>query len=102
MHALAVVPARLGSRRLARKMLLRETGRYLFEHTARNALATGVFERVVVATDADEVLAAAEEVGIEAVRTRADHPSGTDRVLEAVETLRSEERRIGKECRSRW
>jgi 3-deoxy-manno-octulosonate cytidylyltransferase (CMP-KDO synthetase) len=88
-RALAVVPARIGSQRLARKMLLRETGRYLFEHTAKNAIAAGVFERVVVATDSDEILAAADAVGLEALRTRADHKSGTDRVHEAHELLRA-------------
>jgi 3-deoxy-manno-octulosonate cytidylyltransferase (CMP-KDO synthetase) len=88
LRALAVVPARIGSQRLARKMLLRETGRYLFEHTAKNALAARVFERVVVATDSDEILAAADAVGVEALRTRADHGSGTDRVHEAHELLR--------------
>jgi len=87
-RALAVVPARLGSQRLSRKMLLRETGRYLFEHTAKNALAARVFERVVVATDAAEILSAAEAVGLEALLTRSDHKSGTDRVHEAHELLR--------------
>ncbi len=89
-RALALVPARLGSVRLARKMLLRETGRYLFEHTARNVIASGAFEAVVVATDSDEVLAAAEEVGLRALATDPGHASGTDRCHEALELLRAE------------
>jgi 3-deoxy-manno-octulosonate cytidylyltransferase (CMP-KDO synthetase) len=84
----AIIPARLGSTRLASKMLLRETGRYLFEHTARNLLESGAVERVLVATESDQVLAAAREVGLEAVMTSADHKSGTDRVREAYDLLR--------------
>jgi 3-deoxy-manno-octulosonate cytidylyltransferase (CMP-KDO synthetase) len=86
-RALAVVPARLGSRRLPRKMLLDETGACLFEHTVQNARRCGALERVVVATDSDEVLARARAADIEAVATRADHPSGTDRVNEALGRL---------------
>lgn len=85
--AVAIIPARLDSTRLARKMLLRESGRYLFEHTARNLLDGGAVERVLIATDSEEILAAAAEVGLEAVMTSAAHKSGTDRVREAYERL---------------
>ena len=83
-RALALIPARLGSRRLERKMLLAETGRPLFEHTLANVVASGVFERVVLATDDDEILERARAAGYEAVRTRADHESGTARAEEAA------------------
>ena len=86
-RAVAIVPARLGSTRLARKMLLARTGSYLFEHTAKNAARASAIERVVVATDAPEILAAAREVGVEALLTAATHPSGTDRVNEALSLL---------------
>ena len=68
-------------------MLLRDTGRYLFEHTVRNAEGCAALDRVVLATDATEVLAAAREVGVEALLTSASHRSGTDRVREALELL---------------
>jgi 3-deoxy-manno-octulosonate cytidylyltransferase (CMP-KDO synthetase) len=68
-------------------MLLAETGQCLFEHTARAVLDGGAFARVVVATDADEIAAAAASAGLESVRTRADHRSGTDRVCEAWQLL---------------
>jgi len=84
LRALAIVPARLGSRRLPRKMLLDLTGACLFEHTARNVLDCRAIERVVVATDADEILERARAAGLEAVRTRDDHLSGTDRAEEAM------------------
>lgn len=93
--ALAIIPARLGSTRLSRKMLLRETGRYLFEHTARNLIDGGAVQRVVVATDSEEILGAAREVGLEALMTRDDHASGTDRVHEAWSLLREGGSRAG-------
>lgn len=87
LRAVAIVPARLGSTRLPRKMLLRETGRPLFEHTARNLERCDAIERVVVATDSREILDAARAAGIEALSTSASHPSGTDRVDEAARSL---------------
>jgi len=89
-RVLAVVPARLSSTRLPRKMLLRESGRYLFQHTVEAIRRAVSVERVVVATDSDEVLAAAREVDIDAVPTSPEHPSGTDRVEEAVRVIRRE------------
>ena len=86
-RALAVVPARLGSTRLPRKMLLAESGAPLVVETARNAVASGVFGRLVVAADANEVLDAVRRGGIEGVATDPSHPSGTDRVREALELL---------------
>jgi len=86
-RSLAVVPARLGSTRLPRKMLLAESGAPLVVETARNALASGVFARLVIAADSGEVLDAARHHGLEALATDPSHPSGTDRVREAVERL---------------
>jgi len=86
-RALAIIPARLGSSRLARKMLLEADGLPLFAHTARNAQASGAFVRVLLATDATEILERARALRIEAVLTRADHKSGTDRIHEAWRTL---------------
>lgn len=92
-RAVALIPARLASTRLPRKMLLDETGFPLVVHTARNVAATGVFARVAVAIDSDEVEQAVRAHGFEAIRTRIEHPSGTDRVREAWEVLeRSGER----------
>jgi 3-deoxy-manno-octulosonate cytidylyltransferase (CMP-KDO synthetase) len=87
LRALAVVPARLGSTRLPRKMLLRDSGRFLFEHTVLGVRRARTIERVVLATDSEEILAAARSVGIEALLTADTHASGTDRVCAAFETL---------------
>jgi 3-deoxy-manno-octulosonate cytidylyltransferase (CMP-KDO synthetase) len=86
-RALAVVPARLGSTRLPRKMLLRASGRFLFEHTVLGVRRARTIARVVLATDSAEIVAAAREVGVEALLTSSAHASGTDRVHEAFEQL---------------
>lgn len=93
LSAVAVIPARIGSTRLPRKMLLAETGTPLFVHTARAVAACPRIARVVVATDSDEVLRAAEAHGVEVRMTRSDHQSGTDRVHEAAEQLHAEDGR---------
>ena len=89
-RALAVVPARLASTRLPRKMLLDETGLCLFVHTAQNALRSGAFADVLVAADSEEVAAAAESASLSCVSTNPDCPSGTDRVYEALQTAEAE------------
>jgi 3-deoxy-manno-octulosonate cytidylyltransferase (CMP-KDO synthetase) len=87
LRALAVVPARLGSTRLPRKMLLRESGRYLFEHTVQGVRRARSLASVVLATDSEEIQAAAGAVGVPALLTSGAHASGTDRVHEAFELL---------------
>lgn len=87
LRALAIVPARLGSTRLPRKMLLRASGRYLFEHTVQGVRRARTLASVVLATDSEEILAAARDVGVRALLTSPAHQSGTDRVHEAFELL---------------
>ena len=89
LRAIAIVPARLASQRLERKMLLSETGKPLFVHTIENVRACPAFARVIVATDSDEIARSAQAHGIEAASTRREHPSGTDRVFEAFTQLRA-------------
>ncbi len=86
-RALAIVPARLASQRLPRKMLLAETGLPLCVHTVRNLRRCRALARVVLAVDDAEVLAAAQAHGVEAVMTRVEHASGTDRVHEAASVV---------------
>ncbi|HWB45030.1 MAG TPA: 3-deoxy-manno-octulosonate cytidylyltransferase [Hyphomicrobiaceae bacterium] len=82
-ETLVVIPARLHSTRLPRKPLADLGGEPMVVHAWRSATATKV-GRVVVATDSEEIQAAVQRVGGEAVMTRADHQSGSDRVFEAV------------------
>jgi len=81
-----IVPARLASTRLPRKPLAELAGEPMVVRVARRAAASGA-TRVVVATDSDEVLDACSRFGVAAVPTRADHPTGTDRLAEAVDAL---------------
>lgn len=81
---LAVIPARLGSTRLPRKPLRTLAGRPLVEWVWRRAVASELFDRVVIATDSVEIVSAADQFGAEAVLTDPDHPSGTDRVAEVA------------------
>ena len=90
LRAVAIIPARLASERLPRKMLLEATGLPLCVHTARNVRASGAFVRVVLAVDSEETLAAAARHQVEARMTRVDHQSGSDRVNECFSSLRAE------------
>jgi 3-deoxy-manno-octulosonate cytidylyltransferase (CMP-KDO synthetase) len=87
LRAVAIIPARVASTRLERKMLLAETGLPLCVHTARNVARARSIAKVVLATDGEEVLEAARRFGVDAVNTRIDHKSGTDRVFEALGKL---------------
>lgn len=86
MSFIAVVPARLASTRLPDKPLLDIGGKPMVVRTAERARAS-LADRVIVATDDLRVQAAAQEHGFEALMTRADHPSGTDRLAEVAELL---------------
>ena len=85
--ALVVIPARLSSQRLPRKMLLADTGLPLVEHTRRAAAAAVGPERVVVATDSEEIAAVVRGFGGAAVMTSPDAVSGTARIVEALPRL---------------
>jgi 3-deoxy-manno-octulosonate cytidylyltransferase (CMP-KDO synthetase) len=78
-----VIPARLQSTRLPRKLLLSETGRPLVQYVWEAALRATCLSDVVIATDSTEIQACAERFGGRCVLT-GDHPSGTDRVAEVV------------------
>jgi 3-deoxy-manno-octulosonate cytidylyltransferase (CMP-KDO synthetase) len=87
MEIVAVIPARYASTRLPGKPLLALTGRPLIQHVVEAARAASCLDRIVVATDDDRIAAAVRGFGGEAVLTRADHPSGTDRIAEVVAGL---------------
>jgi 3-deoxy-manno-octulosonate cytidylyltransferase (CMP-KDO synthetase) len=80
---LIVIPARIGATRLPRKPLADIAGEPMIVHVWRRAIEADAGE-VVVATDSQEIADAIEAAGGKAVITRADHPSGSDRVFEAV------------------
>ena len=83
---LVLIPARMAATRLPGKPLLDIAGLPMIVHVLRRAEAAGI-GRVAVATDTPEIAAAVTAHGGEAVMTRADHPSGSDRVFEALGLL---------------
>ena len=90
-EALVVIPARMASARLPGKPLADIGGVPMIVHVWRRAVEAGIGP-VLVATDSRDILAAIEAVGGRAVLTRADHPSGSDRIFEAVGAADPEER----------
>ena len=90
-NTLVVIPARMQATRLPGKPMVDIAGEPMIVHVWRRAVAANA-GRVVVATDAAEVVAAIKAAGGEAVMTRADHASGSDRIFEAVTPHRSRRR----------
>ena len=87
MEIIGVIPARHASTRLPGKSLLSDTGRPLIQHVVEAAARSKRLSRVIVATDDSRIFDAVVKFGGEAVMTRADHPSGTDRVAEVAAGL---------------
>lgn len=78
----------MASTRLPGKVLLCRTGKPLIQHVYEAASQARSLERVVIATDDQEVLSTARSFGAEAVLTSAAHPNGTSRLNEAADVLR--------------
>jgi len=79
-----VIPARWASTRLPGKSLVEIAGKPLVLHVLDRVRLARRLDEVVVATDDERIRSVVEAAGGKAVMTRADHPSGTDRVAEAV------------------
>jgi 3-deoxy-manno-octulosonate cytidylyltransferase (CMP-KDO synthetase) len=85
-RTLVLIPARMAATRLPGKPMLDIGGLPMIVHVLRQAEAAGI-GRVAVATDTPEIAAAVAAHGGEAIMTRPDHPSGSDRVFEALGKL---------------
>jgi len=83
-HSLIVIPARLASTRLPRKLLLAETGQPLIQHTYAAAQQARRPSGVIVAADHAEIAAAVRAFGGQVEMTSPDCASGTDRVAEVA------------------
>ncbi|MBI1902712.1 MAG: 3-deoxy-manno-octulosonate cytidylyltransferase [Planctomycetia bacterium] len=84
LSSLVIIPARLHSTRLPRKLLLAETGKSVIQHTYEGAKKATRPMDVCVAADHSEIVSAVRSFGGQVQMTRPDHPSGTDRVAEAA------------------
>ena len=85
-----VIPARLSSTRLSRKVLREIAGRPMVEWVWRAAAASGQMNPVVVATDAEEVAAVCRERGVPVAMTSPDCASGSDRVREVARSIEAD------------
>jgi len=82
----AIIPARFASSRFPGKALADLKGKPMVVRVAERARESGA-RRVYVATDHKDIARAVEQSGFQAVMTRADHSTGTDRIAEVVERL---------------
>jgi len=81
------IPARYASTRFAGKVLAKDTGKYLVQHTYEQACKARLPEKVIIAADDEKIVTAAAELGAACVLTSPAHQSGTDRIAEAVGQL---------------
>ncbi len=88
-----LIPARYASTRLPGKPLMDIAGKPLVVRVAERAQASGA-DRIVIATDDERIRAAAEQHGFDAILTRANHATGTDRLAEAAVALELDDKAI--------
>ncbi len=84
MDVIGVIPARYASTRFEGKVLADICGKPMIQHVWERAKAARVLDEVLIACDDERIIAAAKKFGAQAVMTSKDHPSGTDRIIEAV------------------
>lgn len=82
-----IIPARFASTRLPGKPLIDLEGQTMIERVWRAASAVSAFDRVVITTDSEHIVAEAQRFKAEVVLTSPDEPSGTDRCYAALRTL---------------
>lgn len=90
MKAIGVIPARWQSTRFPGKSLAILCGKPLIAWVIENARRARLLDSLLVATDDERIMQVARNCGAEAVMTRTDHPSGTDRVAEAVQNVETD------------
>ncbi len=84
LHAVGVIPSRFDSTRFPGKPLAPIAGRSMIERVHERARGAARIDRLIVATDDDRIVREVERFGGEAMRTSADHASGTDRLAEVA------------------
>lgn len=84
MKVIALIPARLGATRFPSKLLAPLKGKSVIRRTYESAMATGLFDEVIVVTDADEIMDEIIKNGGKAVKSQGVYESGTDRIAEVA------------------
>lgn len=90
MRAVAIIPARLGSTRLAHKVLRELAGKPMIGHVYEAAMKSPILAEVVIATDSEDVMQVAATHGWQAQMTSAAHRSGTDRMYEVAQRMKAD------------
>jgi 3-deoxy-manno-octulosonate cytidylyltransferase (CMP-KDO synthetase) len=90
MRVTAIIPARYASTRFPGKPLADLLGKPMIQWVVERTAASTLVDRVLVATDDERIARAVRAFGGEVVMTRADHPTGTDRLAEVAAALDSE------------
>ena len=93
MSFIVIIPSRFASTRLPGKPLVDIAGKPLIEHVVDRANESNA-KRVIVATDDQQIVDALQGVDCEVVMTRVDHLSGSDRLVEVLETLKIQDQEI--------
>ncbi|MCU0391797.1 MAG: 3-deoxy-manno-octulosonate cytidylyltransferase [Thermoflexibacter sp.] len=88
-NILGIIPARYASTRFPAKMLADIQGKPMIQHVYERASEAKCLDKLVVATDNQNIVDVVKGFGGEVVLTREDHPSGTDRCHEALEIVRT-------------
>ena len=84
---IGVVPARLDSTRLPRKILADLNGKPLIAHVMERALEANSLDKVILAVDSEDTIKTLEQYGFDIVLTSSEHVSGTDRIAEVIEEI---------------
>ena len=86
-NIVAVIPARLASVRLKRKVLIDILGLPMIEHVRRRVINSGLFDRVIVVSGDDEILNTVSRFGGEVIQTFDKHLNGSSRVAEIINSI---------------
>ncbi len=87
MKIVGVIPARWASTRFKGKVLAKIQGLPMIQHVWQRAKQSQLLDEVIIACDDERIFKAASDFKAKAVMTKPSHPSGTDRVIEAVENM---------------
>lgn len=90
MKIIGVIPARWGSTRFEGKVLAEIAEKPMVQHVWERVKESKLVDDVLIACDDDRVLSAVQNFGAKAVMTSKDHPSGTDRIAEAVKDVNAD------------
>lgn len=84
---IGMIPARFASTRFPSKLLHSILGKPLIQHTLENAIESGLFDLLCLATDDERIAEVGEKLGVRVCMTSEDCVSGTDRIAQAVQTF---------------